>query len=34
MVKVDKKKNFVAEEIQLDDIDVSGDTEVKDLKKK
>ncbi len=34
MAKVDKKKNLVAEEIQLDDIDVSGDTEVKDIKKK
>ena len=32
--KVDKKKKLVAEEIQLDDLEVSGDTDIKDVKKK
>lgn len=34
MVKIDKKKKLVAEEVHLDDIDVGLDVEIKDSKKK
>jgi len=34
MVKIDKKKKLVAEEVHLDDIDVGLDMDIKDPKKK